>query len=124
MLDLLKAHGFNYVRLRTFVNPLAPYGYGSGDGCNAKTQAYADRDHTVAFAREIKAAGMGLLIDFHYSDTWADPGKQVIPEAWRGAQSPAAASQVWTTRGQRMAKLMRKPSAPPATNSQPRHAVR
>lgn len=87
MLELLKAHGFNYIRLRTFVNPLAPFGYGSGDGCNAKAQAYADRDHTVAFAREVKAAGMGLLVDFHYSDTWADPGKQVIPEAWRGAQS-------------------------------------
>ena len=35
MLELLKAHGFNYVRLRTFVNPLAPFGYGSGDGCTA-----------------------------------------------------------------------------------------
>ncbi|HTV21780.1 MAG TPA: glycosyl hydrolase 53 family protein [Polyangiaceae bacterium] len=87
MLDLLKAHGFNYVRLRTFVNPLAAYGYGSGNGCTAKTEAYTDRDHTVAFAREVKAAGMGLLVDFHYSDTWADPGKQVIPEQWRGAQS-------------------------------------
>ena len=87
MLELLKAHGFNYVRLRTFVNPLAPFGYGSGDGCTAKAAAYADRDHTVAFAREVKAAGMGLLVDFHYSDTWADPGKQVIPEQWRGAAS-------------------------------------
>jgi arabinogalactan endo-1,4-beta-galactosidase len=35
----------------------------------------------------VKAAGMGLLLDFHYSDTWADPGKQVIPEAWRGSAS-------------------------------------
>ena len=87
MLELLRAHGFNYVRLRTFVDPLAPYGYGSADGCTAKAEAYADRDHTVAFAREVKAAGMGLLVDFHYSDTWADPGKQVIPEQWRGAQS-------------------------------------
>lgn len=90
MLDLLKAHGFNYVRLRTFVNPLAPYGYGSGDGCTEKAEAYTDRDHTVAFAREVKAAGMGLLVDFHYSDTWADPGKQVIPEQWRGAESVEA----------------------------------
>ena len=34
-------------------------------------------------AQQVKAAGMGLLVDLHYSDTWADPGKQVIPEAWR-----------------------------------------
>jgi arabinogalactan endo-1,4-beta-galactosidase len=83
MLELLGNHGFNYVRLRTFVDPAARFGYASGDGGTAKTEPYADRDHTVAFAREIKAAGMGYLLDLHYSDTWADPGKQVIPEAWR-----------------------------------------
>jgi arabinogalactan endo-1,4-beta-galactosidase len=81
---LLANHGFNYVRLRTFVDPGAQYGYASGDGCPAKAEPYDDRDHTVAFAREVKAAGMGYLLDLHYSDTWADPGKQVIPEAWRG----------------------------------------
>lgn len=100
MVELLKAHGFNYVRLRTFVNPLAPFGYGSGNGCNAKAEAYTDLEHTVAFAREVKAAGMGLLVDFHYSDTWADPGKQVIPEQWRGAQSVeelAGLVQAYTT---------------------------
>ena len=37
----------------------------------------------IAFAQQVKAAGMKLLIDFHYSDTWADPSKQVIPHAWR-----------------------------------------
>lgn len=38
-------------------------------------------------AKRIKAAGMGFLLDFHYSDTWADPGKQVIPYAWRNTSS-------------------------------------
>jgi arabinogalactan endo-1,4-beta-galactosidase len=90
LIALLGNHGFNYVRLRTFVEPTAPYGYASGDGCPAKAQAYDDAEHTIEFAREVKAAGMGLLLDFHYSDTWADPGKQVIPRAWRGAQSVAA----------------------------------
>jgi arabinogalactan endo-1,4-beta-galactosidase len=87
LLDILKRHGFNYIRLRTFVDPLAEYGYASTSGCPGKAEAYADAAHTVAFARQIKAAGMGLLIDFHYSDTWADPAKQVIPEAWRGLDS-------------------------------------
>ena len=95
LIALLANHGFNYVRLRTFVEPAAPYGYASGDGCQAKAEAYDDAQHTIEFAREVKAAGMGLLLDFHYSDTWADPGKQVIPRAWRGAQSVAAlATQV------------------------------
>src|SRR5688572_17817734 len=89
MLALLAHHGFNYVRLRTFVDPLAAYGYGSDASCPGKAEAYADKAHTVEFAREVKAAGMGLLLDFHYSDTWADPGKQVIPEAWRDATTVA-----------------------------------
>lgn len=87
ILSLLKNHGFSYIRLRTFVDPLAPFGYGSNNSCSGKSEAYNDRDHIVGFARAVKAAGMGLLLDFHYSDTWADPGKQVIPESWRGAAS-------------------------------------
>ena len=95
LIALLANHGFNYIRLRTFVNPLAEYGYASGSGCQQKAEAYDDKDHTIAFAQQVKAAGMGLLLDFHYSDTWADPGKQVIPEAWRGIGSvEALAAQV------------------------------
>jgi arabinogalactan endo-1,4-beta-galactosidase len=95
LLELLKNHGFNYIRLRTFVDPLAEFGYASASGCRQKTEAYDDKDHTIAFAQQIKAAGMGFLLDFHYSDTWADPGKQVIPEAWRGVGSvDALAEQV------------------------------
>lgn len=88
LLDLLAAHGFNMIRLRTFVDPMAAYGYGSDAGdCQAKSKPYNDAATTIAFAQQIKAKGMGLLLDFHYSDTWADPGKQVIPEAWRDAAS-------------------------------------
>jgi len=90
IVELLASHGFNYVRLRTFVDPLADYGYASDDGCRGKSEPYNDKDHVVAFARQVKAAGLGLLLDFHYSDTWADPGKQVIPRAWRDAGSVEA----------------------------------
>jgi arabinogalactan endo-1,4-beta-galactosidase len=88
MLALLKNHGFNTVRLRTFVDPMAAYGYarGTGGAC-LKREAYCDRDHTLEFGRAVKDAGMRFLLDFHYSDTWADPGKQIIPEAWRSATS-------------------------------------
>jgi arabinogalactan endo-1,4-beta-galactosidase len=92
---LLQNHGFNYIRLRTFVNPLAEFGYASNSGCRGKAEAYADQEHTIAFARQIKAAGMGFLLDLHYSDTWADPQKQVIPEAWRDLDTlDALAEQV------------------------------
>jgi arabinogalactan endo-1,4-beta-galactosidase len=47
-------------------------------------QGYCGLTQTIAMAKRVKEAGMGLLLDFHYSDTWADPGKQTKPLAWRG----------------------------------------
>ena len=76
LLALMKVHGFNYVRLRTFVDPKAADGYD-------KTGGYDDLAHTIAFGKQVKDAGMGLLVDFHYSDNWADPGKQCVPVAWQ-----------------------------------------
>jgi arabinogalactan endo-1,4-beta-galactosidase len=77
LLTSMKANGFNFVRLRTFVDPKASDGYD-------KTSGYDDITHTVAFGKLIKDAGMGLLVDFHMSDNWADPGKQCMPVAWQG----------------------------------------
>lgn len=88
LLALLANHGFNAIRLRTFVNPDAPYGYARGTGGSClKSEPYNDAAHTAEFGAAVKAAGMQLLVDFHYSDTWADPGKQIIPEAWRDVTS-------------------------------------
>ena len=86
---ILKNHGFNSIRLRTFVSPKAKYGY-AASGCGHDAEAYGDKDHVVAYAKKVKAAGMGLLIDIHYSDVWADPGKQIIPERWRGVNNADA----------------------------------
>jgi arabinogalactan endo-1,4-beta-galactosidase len=72
----MKAHGFNYIRVRTFVDPKAADGYD-------KTNGYDDLAHTIIFGKRIKDAGMGFLLDFHYSDNWADPGKQCVPVAWQ-----------------------------------------
>lgn len=72
---LLKEKGFNYIRLRVFVNPAADSGYSPKKG-------FCDLAHTLSLAKRVKAAGMKLLLDFHYSDTWADPGKQFKPAAW------------------------------------------
>ncbi|HPE58590.1 MAG TPA: glycosyl hydrolase 53 family protein [Bacteroidales bacterium] len=76
-IEMLKDHGFNYIRLRLFVNPELPEGY-------SPEQGFCDLDHTLAMAKRIKAAGLHFLLDFHYSDTWADPQKQFKPKAWEG----------------------------------------
>lgn len=93
-LELLADHGFNAVRLRTFVEPTARYGYAWGEsGCRGdtepfgSTEPFGDAAHVVALGKRVKDAGMAFLLNFHYSDTWADPGKQMIPEAWRDAQT-------------------------------------
>jgi arabinogalactan endo-1,4-beta-galactosidase len=76
LLSQLKAHGFNAIRLRTFVDPKAADGYDPTNG-------YCDIDHTVAFGKKVKSLGMFLFVDFHYSDNWADPSKQCVPVAWQ-----------------------------------------
>ena len=85
LLSQMKSNGFNFVRLRTFVNPKASDGYDQANG-------YDDITHTVAFGALVKAAGMGLLIDFHMSDNWADPGKQCVPVDWQGYTNITALS--------------------------------
>jgi beta-galactosidase len=74
---ILKEHGFNYIRLRIFNEPANDSGYSPKKG-------FCDLAHTMQMAKRIKAAGMKFLLDFHYSDYWADPGKQYKPAAWRG----------------------------------------
>ncbi|MDZ4714119.1 MAG: beta-galactosidase GalA [Cytophagales bacterium] len=75
-IEILKDHGFNYVRLRIFNNPAQPEGYSPQKG-------FCDLDNTKKMAARVKAAGMKLLLDFHYSDYWADPGKQYKPATWK-----------------------------------------
>ena len=65
--SILQQKGINAIRLRVWVNP---------------TDGFNDVNDVVAKAIRAKKAGMRLLIDFHYSDTWADPGQQQIPAAW------------------------------------------
>lgn len=67
---ILKAHGANAFRLRIFVNP------------NDSDVQVNDLPYTLALAARVKAAGARLLLDFHYSDTWADPSHQTTPAAW------------------------------------------
>ena len=69
LLEILKKYGSNYVRLRLWNDPKSEDGkpYGAGN---------TDHEVTIRMAKRVKAAGMKFLLDFHYSDFWADPGKQ------------------------------------------------
>ncbi|HET8842678.1 MAG TPA: glycosyl hydrolase 53 family protein [Ktedonobacteraceae bacterium] len=66
-LQILKDNGVNYIRLRIWVNP---------------QNGYNNKAKVLTFAKTVKAKGLKLMIDFHYSDTWADPGHQSKPAAW------------------------------------------
>ena len=74
--DVLTQHGFNYVRLRVFVDP--EYGYSR----RSPEDKWCGIEHTLDMAQRARDAGMGYLLNFHYSDTWADPEHQPKPRAW------------------------------------------
>lgn len=67
-LAIFRDHGYNWIRLRLFHTP---------------TELPNNLEYTIALARSAKQLGFRFLLDYHYSDTWADPGKQGIPKAWQ-----------------------------------------
>jgi arabinogalactan endo-1,4-beta-galactosidase len=79
ILAVLADCGVNAIRLRVWVNPEG--------GWNGQADV-------VAKAKRAQALGLKLLIDFHYSDTWADPGKQNVPAAWQGKDAAAMTAAV------------------------------
>ncbi|MBC8450729.1 glycosyl hydrolase 53 family protein [bacterium] len=81
--DLLEAcvdHGFGIVRLRLWHTPAEPW---------------HGLDATVTFAQGVKAHGLALMLDIHYSDSWADPGQQTKPAAWEGLAFEALVDSVY-----------------------------
>jgi len=76
--EVLAEAGVNYVRVRVWNDPfnsVSHIGYGGGN---------VDADRATEIGERATAAGMKVLVDFHYSDFWADPGKQQAPKAWAG----------------------------------------
>lgn len=77
-------NGYNIARLRLFVNP------------DLASTACQDLDYVIASARAMRDAGMSICLDFHYSDTWADPGKQYKPAEWESLSTADLADKVYT----------------------------
>jgi arabinogalactan endo-1,4-beta-galactosidase len=84
VLSILREHQYNWVRLRLFVDPAA-----------SKDKLPNDLAYTLALAKRAKAQGFHLLLDLHYSDTWADPGKQFTPAAWSKLKHKQLVDQVF-----------------------------
>ena len=77
LLEILKSYDVNAIRLRLWHNPYTEDGVPYGAGTN-------DLETTLELAKRVLDADMQFLLNFHYSDSWTDPGKQRIPKALRG----------------------------------------
>ena len=77
---ILKDAGVNWIRLKLWVDPKSSNGisYGGGE---------SNIENTIWMAKEVKAAGLKFLLDFHYSDYWTHPGQQILPKAWNDCTS-------------------------------------
>ena len=76
MLSWLKEQGWNTIRVRLFVDPSLAPDKAKGEGVRQ------DLEYVKTFGKRIKDAGMDFMLDFHYSDTWADPAHQATPASW------------------------------------------
>ena len=77
--QILSENGFNYIRVRVWNHPWDAQGRGYGGG-------NCDIGKAVEIGKRATKYGMKLLVDFHYSDFWADPGKQMVPLAWKNME--------------------------------------
>ncbi|MGL4206804.1 MAG: glycoside hydrolase family 53 protein [Aeromonadaceae bacterium] len=81
LLVILKRHGVNAIRIKVWNEPGEHSEYPADQ---SGPEGFNNSDHVVALAKRAEALGLRVMIDFHYSDWWADPGKQFMPVAWRG----------------------------------------
>ncbi len=90
VITFMKDQGCNSMRVRLFVDPSkAPEEH-------KKEGVVQDLEYVKALGGRIKAAGLHFLLDFHYSDTWTDPGKHSTPDAWKNMTPAELAEQMYT----------------------------
>ncbi len=94
-LTFFKEQGMNAMRVRLFVDP-------SRDSDKGVCQ---DLNYVKALGKRIKDAGMAFMLDFHYSDTWADPGKQWTPDAWKSLNDAQLYEQIYPTSSRRVTRF-------------------
>ena len=87
--EILSNNGINYIRVRVWNDPFNGDGKGYGGG-------NCDIDNAIAIGKRATQHGMKLLVNFHYSDFWADPAKQMAPKAWKDLGIDAKADALYT----------------------------
>ncbi len=85
---ILAENGVNYIRVRVWNDPFDANGNGYGGG-------NCDIDNAIEIGKRATAQGMKLLVNFHYSDFWADPAKQMVPKAWKGMNIEAKSEALY-----------------------------
>ena len=103
-LDLFKQEKLNAMRVRLFVNP--------SDYPNNDPNACQDLDYVVSLSKRIKEAGFKLMLDFHYSDTWADPAKQWTPKAWENLSDDELYTKIYEYTKETLQKMKDEGVAP------------
>lgn len=88
LMKVLKDAGVNWIRSRIWNDPYDADNQSYGGGTN-------DEYNTLELAKEAKKYGMKFMLDFHYSDFWADPGKEVLPKAWFNLSSKRLEQSVY-----------------------------
>jgi arabinogalactan endo-1,4-beta-galactosidase len=99
--------GWNAQRVRLFVNPTKKAPDGSTDA-----QVCQDLDYVIALCKRIKAEGFALMLDFHYSDTWADPSNQWTPAAWASLSNDELKQKIYDYTKECLQKLVEAEATP------------
>lgn len=98
LFEILAQSGVNYIRVRVWNDPFDDAGNGYGGGNN-------DIETACEIGKRAADAGMKLLVDFHYSDFWADPSKQQAPKAWEGMDIETKSAAVYEYTKECLTKL-------------------
>ncbi|QXJ69432.1 glycosyl hydrolase 53 family protein [Lacticaseibacillus paracasei] len=98
LLTILNNNGVNYVRVRVWNDPYNAKGQGYGAG-------NADLNNAIKIGQRATKLGMKVLIDFHYSDFWADPGRQIPPKSWQGYSVDQKAQVIYDFTSSSLKKL-------------------
>ncbi len=98
--QILAENGINYIRVRVWNDPFDQEGRGYGGG-------NCDIENAIAIGKRATEYGMKLLVNFHYSDFWADPGKQMVPKAWQGMKMEEKAQALYEYTRDSLQKLVK-----------------
>ena len=87
--DLFAQQGWNMMRVRLFVDPQNAPGRHHDEG------VCQNLDYVIDLCKTIRARGFEVMLDFHYSDTWADPAKQFVPKRWESLGAKSLADSIY-----------------------------